>query len=111
MAERRYKIALIPGDGIGTEVVPEGVRAHPHLVALVTYHAQVFHLAAVAFYLDADTLGGAAVLMWVPAAVITAVHWSHLRLEHERQVADAAGQAAGHAVDRTGDLVAGPAGQ
>ena len=26
MAERRYKIALIPGDGIGTEVVPEGVR-------------------------------------------------------------------------------------
>ena len=22
----RYKIALIPGDGIGTEVVPEGVR-------------------------------------------------------------------------------------
>ncbi len=57
-----------------------GLRDHPHLVALVTYHAQVFHLAAVAFYLDADTLGGAAVLMWVPAAVLTAVHWSHLRL-------------------------------
>jgi hypothetical protein len=55
-----------------------GLRDHPHLVALVTYHAQVFHLAAVAFYLDADTLGGAAVLIWVPAAVITAVHWSQL---------------------------------
>ena len=26
MSERRYRIALIPGDGIGTEVVPEGVR-------------------------------------------------------------------------------------
>ena len=23
---KRYKIALIPGDGIGKEVVPEGVR-------------------------------------------------------------------------------------
>ena len=26
MAGKSYKIALIPGDGIGTEVVPEGVR-------------------------------------------------------------------------------------
>lgn len=26
MKERRYKIAVIPGDGIGKEVVPEGVR-------------------------------------------------------------------------------------
>jgi uncharacterized membrane protein len=61
------------------EATPRGLRDHPHVVALVTYHAQVFHLAAVAFYLDADTLGGAAVLMWVPAAVIVAVHWSQLR--------------------------------
>ncbi len=60
--------------------------AHPHLVALITYHGQVFHLAAVAFYLDADTVGGAAVIIWVPAAVITAVHWSQLRLRE--QVAD-----------------------
>ncbi|GGD70251.1 tartrate dehydrogenase [Croceicoccus mobilis] len=27
MSARKYKIAVIPGDGIGTEVMPEGVRA------------------------------------------------------------------------------------
>lgn len=27
VAERHYRIAVVPGDGIGTEVVPEGVRA------------------------------------------------------------------------------------
>ncbi|MBY8828922.1 tartrate dehydrogenase [Hephaestia mangrovi] len=27
MAERQYRIAVIPGDGIGKEVVPEGIRA------------------------------------------------------------------------------------
>jgi uncharacterized membrane protein len=88
--------------------VAAGARAHPHLVALITYHAQVFHLAAVAFYLEADTLGGSAVLMWVPAAVITAVHWSQLRTQHQREVADAAGQPAGQPLDRSGDLVGGP---
>jgi uncharacterized membrane protein len=56
-----------------------GLRHHPHAIALVTYHAQVFHLAAVAFWIGADTIGGAAVLIWVPAAAITAVHWSSLR--------------------------------
>jgi uncharacterized membrane protein len=59
------------------------ITEHPHLIALITYHAQVFHLAAVAFYLKADTIGGSAFLIWVPAAVITAVHWSHLAI-HER---------------------------
>jgi uncharacterized membrane protein len=93
------------------EPVPGGVRAHPHLVALVTYHAQVFHLAAVAFYLDADTLGGAAVLIWVPAAVLTTVQWSQLRLQHDRQVQHAAGQSAGEPLDRSGQLVGRPAGQ
>ena len=62
------------------EPVPGGVREHPHLIAVITYHAQVFHLAAVAFYLDADTIGGSAFLIWIPAAVITAVHWSHLAI-------------------------------
>ena len=27
MSDRTYRIAVIPGDGIGTEVMPEGVRA------------------------------------------------------------------------------------
>ena len=56
--------------------VPGGLRDHPHGVALLTYHAQVFHLAAVAFWIGADTIGGAAVLMWVPIAAMTAVHWA-----------------------------------
>jgi putative membrane protein len=91
--------------------VPEGLRTHPHLVALITYHGQVFHLAAVAFVIGADTLGGAAVLMWVPAAVITAVHWSQLRLRRAADDGTAAADAAsGPATDRSGALVGGPAG-
>ena len=61
--------------------VPGGLRDHPHLVALLTYHGQVFHLAGVAFYLGADTLASSSILIWVPAAVMTAVHWSTLRLQ------------------------------
>jgi uncharacterized membrane protein len=65
----------------------DGWRHHPGLVALLTFHGQVFHLAVVAFWIgrhgdvpEANTIGGAAVLMWVPVALMTAVHWSHLRL-------------------------------
>src|SRR3954470_16234008 len=58
--------------------VPEGIRRHPHLPALLTYHGQVFHLAVVAFWIGADTIGGAAILMWVPVAAMTAVHWASL---------------------------------
>jgi uncharacterized membrane protein len=57
----------------------DGLRRHPHLSALVTYHAQVFHLAVVAFVIGADAVGGSALLMWIPAAAITAVYWSTLR--------------------------------
>ncbi|MGH9187954.1 MAG: carotenoid biosynthesis protein [Acidimicrobiales bacterium] len=53
---------------------------HPHAVALVTYHAQVFHLAIVALAVGADTVGGAAFIIWVPAACLTAVYWSNLRV-------------------------------
>lgn len=61
------------------EEVHGGLRSHPYFVALITYHAQVFHLAVVAWWIGADTIGGAAVLMWVPAAAICAVHWASLR--------------------------------
>ncbi len=91
--------------------VERGIAAHPHLVALITYHAQVFHLAAVAFYLDEDTLASAGLLIWFPAAVITAVHWSQLRLQREGQVADAAHEAAREPLGDAGQLVRGPAGQ
>lgn len=93
------------------EDVARGLRDHPHGIALLTYHAQVFHLAAVAFHLGADTLGGAAVLLWVPPAVITAVHWSQLRAQQHGQVGDPAGEAARHPLEGTGDLVVGPARQ
>ncbi|HEV8298143.1 MAG TPA: hypothetical protein VGQ20_12620, partial [Acidimicrobiales bacterium] len=56
-----------------------GLLDHPHAVSLLTYHAQVFHLCAVALYLGEHTLGGSAILMWVPAAAMTAVHWSNQR--------------------------------
>src|SRR5581483_1682231 len=64
-----------------------GLARHPHLPALITYHGQVFHLAAVAFWIGADTIGGAAVLIWVPAACITAVYWSRLGAERAAAVA------------------------
>jgi uncharacterized membrane protein len=61
---------------------------HPHLTALTTYHGQLLLSTIVAFALGADQLGGAAVLIWVPAAAMTAVLWSALR--PERPVADPA---------------------
>ena len=61
----------------------ERATKHPHLVAVLTYHGQVFHLAIVGFWLGrakdlavADTIAGSAVLMWVPIAAMTAVYWS-----------------------------------
>ena len=89
--------------------VTKGIVNHPHATALLTYHAQVFHLAGVAFVIGADTIGGAAILIWVPAAVITAVFWSQLRLQHEGKVGDAAHEPAGETLDRPGQLVGGPA--
>ena len=56
-----------------------GFRRHPHALALLTYHGQLAWLAIVAVVLDATELGGSALLMWVPAAAITAVFWSNLR--------------------------------
>lgn len=62
----------------------DGIVHHPRLPALITYNAQVAHLAIVAFVIGgvpADTIGGSFFLMWIPAAAMTAVHWSHLRAE------------------------------
>lgn len=65
--------------------VPAGLRSHPGLIPLVTYHAQVFHLVAVAFYLGEAELGGAGIVIWVPPAVVTAVYWSTLRVQRDTQ--------------------------
>lgn len=59
-------------------VAVEGLRHHPHLTALITYNAQVLHMAIVAWVIDADALGGAAVLIWIPAIALIAVYWSVL---------------------------------
>ncbi|HEY2814715.1 MAG TPA: carotenoid biosynthesis protein [Acidimicrobiales bacterium] len=67
-------------DRAAPDLPVENLAHHPHLPALLTYHGQVFHLALVAFWLGADTIGGAALLIWVPAACITAVYWSRLRI-------------------------------
>jgi len=66
---------------------------HPHLVSLVTYQAQLAWLAIVAVVLGADEIGGSAMLIWVPAAAITAGTWSNLRQADavERSPGDAAG--------------------
>ncbi len=82
-------VVLFVMDRDATDLPVEGVRRHPHLIALVTYHGQVFHLAFVGFWLGrhgvavGDTIGGSAVLMWVPAAVLTAVQWNRLKLERQ----------------------------
>lgn len=67
-------------DRAAPDLPVNGLGHHPHLPALLTYHGQVFHMAAVAFYIGADTIGGSAILIWVPAACITAVYWSRLRV-------------------------------
>lgn len=79
------------------DVPVSGLRQHPHLTALITYHGQVFHLAVVAFVIGADTIGGAAVIMWLPAAAITAVQWLSAR-EDEGKVLDAADEGRRHAL-------------
>jgi putative membrane protein len=78
----------LDGDALD-EPVPGGLRRHPHLVALLTYHGEVLHLAGVAFYLGEDTVGGAALVIWIPAAVLTTVYWSTLRIQQERASAAA----------------------
>lgn len=56
-----------------------GLHRHPHFAALVTWHVQVFHIALIGFVVGADAIAGSAFLMWIPAALVTAVHWSNLR--------------------------------
>jgi hypothetical protein len=87
-------------------VVPGGLRDHPYTTALITYHAQVFHLAVVAFVIGADTIGGAAIIMWAPAAAITAVQWATAAsaAKDQRQVGDPVDESRGHALHRAGAL-------
>ena len=62
----------------------DGLLHHPRLPALLTYNAQVAHLAIVALIIGgipAETIGGSYFLMAIPAAAVTAVLWSHLRAE------------------------------
>ena len=61
--------------------VPTWTR-HPHLIALQTYHAQIAMMVGVALWIGgptADAIAGAALLIWVPVAFVTAVLWSQQR--------------------------------
>jgi putative membrane protein len=75
---------------------------HPNLIPLVTYHGEIVIVAIAGWWIGANTIASAAVLLWVPVAAMTAVHWSALRSgdadvqrragalrEHERQDAEA----------------------
>ncbi|MDQ1375320.1 MAG: hypothetical protein QOJ09_2658 [Actinomycetota bacterium] len=86
--------------------VPGGLRSHPHLTSLITYHAQVFHLGIVAFVIGANTVGGAAIIMWAPAAAITAVQWvtAASAAKDERQVLDPVDEGRRHALHGAGTL-------
>src|SRR3954464_665284 len=66
-----------------------GFRRHPQAIALLTYHGQVAWLAIVSVVLGATELGGSALLMWVPAAAITAILWSNVRPEQPPMAATA----------------------
>jgi uncharacterized membrane protein len=81
------------------DVAVSDLRRHPYLGALVTYHAQVFHLMVVAFVIGADTIGGSALLMWIPAAAMTAVYWSTLRQVEDASAGGGGGDAE-HLLDR-----------
>ena len=74
--------------------VQGGILRHPRFGALLTWHAQVFHMAVVAFVIGADDIGGSAFLMWIPAACVTAVYWSTLS---EARPTPPSGQADGQA--------------
>jgi hypothetical protein len=52
---------------------------HPQLVALVVWNLQIAVLAGVAIWLGFDNIGGSALVLWVPAAAVTAVLWSSQR--------------------------------
>src|SRR5437868_8927412 len=66
-------------------VVSSTIVRHPRFGALVTWHAQVFHMAVVAFVVGADDIGGSAVLMWVPAAAVAAVYWASISPRAQRR--------------------------
>ena len=52
---------------------------NPHLISLLTYHGQIAMMVGVALWIGgptADAIAGSALLIWVPAAAVTAVLWS-----------------------------------
>ena len=61
--ERRYRVAVIPGDGIGKEVVPEGLRV---LEAAARRHG---------FSIEADTFDFACVDYWLKHARMMPEDW------------------------------------
>jgi uncharacterized membrane protein len=67
--------------------VPGGLLHHPHRIAFVVWHVEAFHLAVAAIVIGQATLGGGFFLIYLPAAFMTAVLWSHLRPAREPEAA------------------------
>ena len=82
----------------GAIQVDGGLLRHPHFGALLTWHAQVFHMAVIAFVVGADSIGGSAFLMWMPAAAVTAVYWASISPRSRRR------EAAPASVERDGQV-------
>src|SRR5947209_7109198 len=80
-------LLFLLGRGEADRRVEGGLLRHPHLGALITWHAQVFHMAVIAFVVGADAIGGSALLMWVPAAAVTAVYWAQVSPRAVRRAA------------------------
>ncbi|MDX6741472.1 carotenoid biosynthesis protein [Actinocorallia sp. A-T 12471] len=59
--------------------VPGGLLRHPRAISLLTWHGTWVHMVIVALLANADTLGGSAILIYVPALVLTWIMWSRTR--------------------------------
>jgi len=57
-----------------SQPIARAVR-HPLLPCFITFVVQILHLAVVALIIGETTLGGAGIIIWVPAFAIAAVLW------------------------------------
>jgi len=70
------------------------VRRHPLLPCLITFAVVTLHVTVAALVIGEPTLAGVGLIIWLPAAAVTAVLWPQLR------AAEAARASAAHADPR-----------
>jgi tartrate dehydrogenase/decarboxylase/D-malate dehydrogenase len=84
---RSYRIAVIPGDGIGIEVVPEGLRVLRQVAALhdIKIETEEFGFASAAYYVEHGTMlpdNWRETLMPFDAIFFGAVGWPEIVPDH-----------------------------